>query len=100
MVSSQEDVGLDELGEEIFRKLNIIRVYTKSPKEKLEDFRKDTPFVLPEGSTVNDASEHVHKDLVRSLKYAVLWGKSSKFQGQHVGRDHQLCDGDVIELHA
>ena len=100
MISAEEEVGLDELGKEIFRALGVIRVYTKSPREKLEEFRKDAPFVLPIGSTVGDASEHVHKDLVRSLKYAVLWGQSGKFEGQHVGRDHQLHDGDVIELHA
>ena len=55
--------------------------------------------MLLQGTTVGDASAYVHKDLVRSLKYAVLWGRSGKFEGQHVGRDHQLHDGDLIELH-
>jgi ribosome-interacting GTPase 1 len=40
----------------------------------------------------------VHKDLARSLKYARVWGKSG-FEGQHVGREHPLADGDVVELH-
>jgi ribosome-interacting GTPase 1 len=40
----------------------------------------------------------VHKDLVHSLKYARVWGKSG-FDGQHVGREHSLEDGDIVELH-
>ena len=100
MASAEEEVGLDELGEVIFRVLKVIRVYTKSPREKLEEVERADPFVLPEGSTVADAAERVHKDLLRGLKYAALWGRSGKFEGQHVGRNHELADGDVIELHA
>ena len=99
LVSAEVEVGLDELGEAIYRDLGIIRVYTKAPQEKMEEIQRGAPFVLPQGSTVADASAHIHKDLVRSLKYAVLWGRSGKFEGQHVGRDHRLHDGDLIELH-
>lgn len=99
MASAEEDVGLEDLGEEIFQALKVIRVYTKSPREKLEEFKRTDPFVLPEGSTVGVAAEHVHKDISRGLKYGVLWGQSGKFDGQRVGRDHELTDGDIIELH-
>ena len=84
---------------ESLRDLGIIRVYTKAPQQKQEEFKRGAPSVLPQGSTVADASAYVQKDLVRSLKYAVLWGRSGKFEGQHVGRDHRLHDGDLIELH-
>jgi len=100
MASAEERVGLEELGEEIFRALKVIRVYTKSPREKLEVFERDDPLVLPEGSTVAEAAELVHKDLGHGLRYAVLWGQSGKFDGQRVGRGHQLADEDIIELHA
>ena len=100
MVSAEEEVGLDDLAEELFRALKVIRVYTKSPREKLEEFERVNPLVLPIGSTVSEAAEQVHKDLNRDLKYAVLWGRSGKFDGQRVGRGHQLADEDVIELHA
>ena len=99
LVSAEEEVGFDELSQAIFRELDIIRVYTKAPQEKIEAVQRSTPFVLPHESTVADASANVHKDLVRGLKYAVLWGRSGKFEGQHVGRDHKLHDGDLIELH-
>ena len=100
MFSAEENVGEEELGTEIFQALNIMRVYTKSPRERLQDFKKQDPIVLSIGSTVGEAAHEVHKDLSQSLKFAILWGKSGKFEGQRVGRNHQLHDGDVIEIHS
>jgi ribosome-interacting GTPase 1 len=99
MASAYEEVGLSDLGPLIFKTLDIMRIYTKSPREKLSDFKKQDPIVLPIGSTVIDAATQVHKDLSKQLKYAVLWGESSKFNGQRVGRSHELSDGDIIEIH-
>ena len=99
MASAEEEVGLEELAEEVFGALKVIRVYSKSPREKLEEFVRTDPLVLPRDSTVAEAAEQVHKDFSRRLKYAVLWGQSGKFAGQRVGRGHQLADGDIIELH-
>ena len=99
MASAEADVGLEELGEEIFSALGVIRVYPKSPREKLEEFVRANPLVLPLGSTVSQAAEQLHKDFGRGLKYALLWGRSGKFEGQRVGNSHQLTDEDVIELH-
>ena len=100
MASAEEGVGLDELASEVFSALGVIRVYTKSPREKLEEFVREEPFVLPIGSTVALAAEQVHKDLGRRLKYAVLWGQSGKFEAQRVGSRHELTDGDIVELHS
>ena len=100
MASAEEEVGLDEMAEEVFAALKVIRVYTKSPREKLAEFVRADPVVLPVGSTVADAAGQIHKDLGRGLRYAVLWGRSGKFDGQRVGSRHELTDEDVIELHA
>ena len=99
MASAQEQVGAEEMGEEIFKALRIIRVYTKSQREKLEEFERTRPVVLAVGSTVAEVAKQLHKDLARGFKYAVLWGRSGKFQGQRVGRGHQLTDEDIVELH-
>lgn len=39
----------------------------------------------------------VHQDFFKNLKSARVWG-SAAFEGQMVGRDHILRDGDVVEL--
>tara|TARA_B000000460_G_scaffold154328_1_gene109071 strand:- start:97 stop:735 length:639 start_codon:yes stop_codon:yes gene_type:complete len=100
MASAEEEVGLDDLALEVFRALDVIRVYTKSPRQKLEEFEKTDPLVLPVESTVAEAAEKLHRELGHGLKYAVLWGMSGKFESQRVGRGHQLTDGDIIEIHA
>ena len=94
-VSAKEGFGLGELKGEIYRALDIIRVYTKAPNEK-PDF--SDPIVLKKGSTVEDVAESVHKDWRHKLRYAQIWG-SGKFNGQKVSRQHIPEDGDMIELH-
>jgi ribosome-interacting GTPase 1 len=47
---------------------------------------------------VHDVARLVHRDIAANLKYARIWG-SETFDGQQVGPDHQVSDGDLIELH-
>jgi small GTP-binding protein len=94
-VSARQGNGLEELRYEIFKMLNIIRVYTKTPGKKAE---LDDPIVLATGSTLEDAAEAVHKDFRTRLKYARIWG-SGKHDGVMAKRNHVLEDGDIIELH-
>jgi ribosome-interacting GTPase 1 len=94
-VSAQHGAGLEDFRLRVFRLLDIIRVYTKTPGSK-PDF--DDPIVLPRGSTLDDAAEDVHKDFRARMKFARLWG-SGKHDGVQAKRDHVLEDGDVIELH-
>jgi hypothetical protein len=53
---------------------------------------------LRAGQTVEDVARLVHRDLPRTLRYARVWGKSG-FDGQQVGREHKVEDGDIVELH-
>jgi len=94
-VSARQGNGLEKLRYEIFKMLDIIRVYTKAPGKKAE---LDDPVVLTMGSTLEDAAEAVHKDFRTRLKYARIWG-SGKHDGVMAKRNHVLEDGDIIELH-
>lgn len=96
VISAKEGSGLDDMKLAIYKAMNIIRVYTKTPGEK-PDF--EDPVILQRGSTLEDAAESVHKDFRNKLKYAQVWG-SGKFDGQRVKRGHVLEDGDVVEIHA
>lgn len=95
-VSATTGQGLDQLGPWLFQALTVVRVYTKAPGKPAE---KDHPFTLRRGQTVEDVARLVHQDIAQSLKYARVWGRSG-FDGQHVGRDHRVEDGDVLELHS
>jgi ribosome-interacting GTPase 1 len=93
-VSATTGRNLEGLKRAVFDQLKIIRVYSKPPGKKPD---RDTPFVLPKGSTVEDLAAKVHQDFLENLKAARVWGSAS-FAGQMVGRDHVLADGDVVEL--
>ncbi len=94
-LSAREGDGLEELGENIYRALDVIRVYTKAPGQPPD---LTEPVVVKKGSTVEEVAESVHKDFRSKLKYAQVWG-SGKFDGQQVKRQHVLQEGDIVELH-
>jgi ribosome-interacting GTPase 1 len=94
-VSSANGYRMKELQEEIFRELKIIRVYSKPPGKPPDH---TAPFVLKKGGTVEELAGRVHKDFLSNLKSARVWG-TGVHDGQQVGRDHVLHDGDVVELH-
>lgn len=95
-VSAVTGRGLGEIGPLLFSQLGIVRIYTKVPGRPAD---RNRPFTLRRGQTVEDVARLVHREVAHSLKYARVWGKSG-FDGQHVGKDHPLADGDVVELHA
>jgi hypothetical protein len=98
LVSAQSGLGLGELGPWLWRALGLVRVYTKAPGKPAE---RERPFTLRAGEqTVADAARLVHRDMARTLRFARVWGASVTADGQHVGREHRLADGDVLELHA
>mgnify|MGYP006268483329 CR=1 FL=1 len=94
-ISLTRKEGLEELRNAIFEYSHIIRVYSKEPG-KQPDMK--TPFTLPEGSTVLDLAGVIHKDFVKNLTYACIWG-SAKFDGQRVQKDYVLHDRDIVEFH-
>lgn len=95
-ISVLEGRGLEDFRRGVFDVLHIMRVFTKQPGKEAD---LDEPFVLPVGSTVADLAGKIHKEILEGLRYGRLWGSSGKFQGQRVGEDHVLEDGDVVELH-
>jgi len=94
-VSAINNVNLDILPAEIFSILDIIRVYTRSPGGQIDN--EAMPMKI--NSTALDAAKKVHKNLYKNFKFARVWGESAKFDGQRVGPEHILRDGDIIEIH-
>lgn len=93
-VSALNGRNLDQLKKTVFDWLGIVRIYSKPPGS---DPDLSTPFVVKRGTTVEELAGKIHKDFYDQLKSARIWG-SGTFEGQLVGRDHVLEDGDVVEL--
>ena len=94
--SAKTGDGLEDLGAFLFRALEIVRVYTKTPGKAAD--ANDKPFTVQRGGTVLDVAQLVHKDIAESLKFARMWG-AEVYDGQQVGPDHRVTDGDLVELH-
>lgn len=93
-VSAVAGRGLEELGREIFERLEIMRIYSKTPGKE-PNMR--APFVMKRGGTVEEFAREIHQDFYLQLKSSRVWGEGV-FEGQMVSRDHVLHDGDIVEL--
>lgn len=95
-ISALQAIGTDDLRDAIYASLGVIRVYTKTPTQKVDEC--GVPFTLRPGDQVLDLAELVHKDVARNFKFAKVWG-SQVHDGTQVKGDYVVNDGDVIELH-
>ena len=96
VISSGMKLNLDYLLVEIWRALDLLRVYTKRRGE-LPNLG-EALVLSRDRASVLWVCRSIHKDFEKGLKYAWVWGSSVKHQPQKVGKDHILQDEDVIEL--
>lgn len=97
MISAQKGDHTEMLKETIFRELNLIRIYLKEPGK---DADMKEPLIVMQGYTIGDVCNKLHRDFSSKFRFARLWGKSSKFDGQKIlKKTHQLHDKDVLEIH-
>lgn len=95
-ICAYHEWNLDGLVEMIWDYLDLVRVYTK-PKGRLPDFNE--PVVLRRSQcSVEGFCNKLHKTMVKQLKYALVWGTSAKHRPQKVGKDHVLCDEDIVQI--
>lgn len=50
------------------------------------------------GCTVEDFCNHIHRSLVKEVKYVLVWGVSARHYPQHCGLSHVLRDEDVVQI--
>ncbi|HEV2316776.1 MAG TPA: GTPase [Thermoplasmata archaeon] len=94
-ISARARQGMPELVAAIARALAFIRIYVKPPGREAD---MDEPVILRKGDRVEDLLRRLPTDLGVQFKSAVIWGKSARFPGQTVGRDHPLADEDIVSI--
>lgn len=92
-VSIVDDASLEALKEAIWALTGLIRVRLRHQDEVDEQ-----PLALEPDATVADVAGKLHRSLAVTLRGARIWGPSARFDGQRVGRDHRVRDGDVVEI--
>jgi len=95
-ISSEQGIGIEELKEIVYQKLRIIRIYMKEVDKKPD---LEEPLIMWQESTIRDICRKLHKDFESKFKYAKIWGKSVRYDGQKIVKlDHHVMDQDVIEI--
>lgn len=96
-ISAHHEWNLDGLLEVIWDHLDFVRLYTK-PRGQIPDY--NAPVILKKTPQPSIATfcGRIHRQMLRKLKYAWVWGSSVKHQPQKVGKDHLLEDEDVIQI--
>ncbi len=94
-VSAESDVNIEALKHELYNKLDFIRIYMR---RRTGETDYEEPMIVRNGSTVLEVCDKVHRKIKDDFRYALVWGKSVKFDGQRVGINHRLMDEDVLTL--
>lgn len=94
-ISADKKQNIEYLKDQIFEKLNLIRIFLK-PQGKKTDYEE--PLIIKKGSTVIDVCGRLHREFVKNFRHAKIWGSSVKFPGQKAGPDHILEDKDILRI--
>lgn len=94
-ISAEKGQNLQSVVKAIYDSLKFIRIYTK-PRGEAADLKE--PMIVRSGTSVRGVCEHLHRDLAKEFRYALIWGRSVKHPGQRVGLAHILQDGDIISI--
>jgi len=88
-VSVLDDASLDRLREALWGLTGLIRIHLRDGGD---------PVALGPPATVRDVADTIHHELRENCTGARIWGPSARFDGQQVGREHELRDGDTVEV--
>ncbi|NYT02730.1 MAG: TGS domain-containing protein [Methanosarcinales archaeon] len=94
-ISAREGLGLDRLKDGMFEQLELMRIYMK-PQGGQPDLKE--PMIMRNGNSVADLCDCIHRDFRERFRYATVWGSSAKHDGQRVGLEHMLSDGDIVTI--
>ncbi|KAJ0075790.1 hypothetical protein Patl1_33636 [Pistacia atlantica] len=91
-------LNLDRLLARMWDAMGLVRVYTK-PQGQQPDFSEPVVLSVDRGGcTVEDFCNHIHRSLVKDVKYVLVWGISARHYPQHCGLGHVLQDEDVVQI--
>jgi small GTP-binding protein len=88
-VSVLDDASLNRLRDELWTLTGLVRIYLRDGGD---------PVALRPPATVLELADTIHHELRDSCTGARVWGPSARFEGQQVGKQHELHDGDTVEV--
>lgn len=98
VISIYMNLNLDVMLQKMWDYLGLIRIYTKR-RGQAPDLLE--PIVLSSerhGLSIETATTSISKELLGIFNFALVWGRSTKYNPQRVGLSHQLMDEDVLQI--
>jgi ribosome-interacting GTPase 1 len=98
VISIYMSLNIDLMLQKMWEYLGLIRIYTKR-RGQAPDLNE--PIVLSSernGTTVEAACKCISKELFEIFNFALVWGRSTKYNPQRVGLVHVLQDEDVVQI--
>lgn len=97
VISCELDLNLTYLIDRVWDELGLVKVYTKKRGAQPD---LDDPVCLRKGATIEVVCNGIHRSLASNFRYALVWGRSSKFfpHAQKVSLAHQVLDEDVVSI--
>jgi len=95
IISTKTKEGIEKLKEKISQSFDIIRIYTRKPGKEADS----VPVIVKPDSTLEQVAEKILHGYSKRIKFAKIWGPSSKFNGQRIGLKHIVKDNDIIEFY-
>jgi small GTP-binding protein len=98
VISIYMKLNIDLMLQRMWQYLGLCRVYTKR-RGQAPDLLE--PVVLTSkrhGMTVEAACKSISKELLDVFNFALIWGRSTKYNPQRVGLAHVLQDEDVLQI--
>lgn len=94
LISAQKELGLLELKDVIYSKLDFIRLYMK-PHGGKPDF--DEPLIIKRNSKIRDVCNQLHREFTQKFRYAQIIRKGQKTR-KKVGLGYTVADEDIVTI--
>ncbi len=94
-VSASSKLGINQLKESMYQRLNLVRVYLRN-KSGVTDFER--PLVLRQGSSIRDVCRKISREMIDSFRYAIITSEGAKIRDMRVGLDYEVTDEDVVTV--
>ncbi|MBU0569791.1 50S ribosome-binding GTPase [Patescibacteria group bacterium] len=94
-ISAEKDIGIEQLKQTVWEKLNLTRVYLVRRDEK-PSF--NNPLIMKAGQNLKDVAQKIGQEFAEGITRAKIWGKSAKFPGQEVSLSKQIQEGMQVRF--
>ena len=88
-ISAEKKEGLDKLKEEIWKKLELVRVYLVREDEE-PSF--NNPIIVRKNQTLKEIVRKIGEEFADDKKAAKIWGNKARFPGQEVSLSTPVSD--------